>query len=83
MTERLTNQLGTGAFDPVVERQMLDEGIQFASNFTTPHGTTFIVACLYPDIHQRYTEQIAKLYAEANGLPARFRMPTVQPVPTL
>lgn len=75
----LTNQLGTGAIDAGLEQQLLARGIQFAANFTTPHGTTFVVSSCHKDIYRRFAEQIGRAYRERHDLPAQYRIPI--PIP--
>lgn len=73
---RLENQLGTGLLDAAIEQRLLARGVQFAANFTTPHGRTFVVSSYHPDIYERYAEQVTKFYVEEHGLPAHYRLPT-------
>ncbi len=75
-SQPLINQLGTGAIDGVLERQLVARGMQFAANFTTSHGTTFVVSSCHPNIYHRFAEQIGKAYRERRDLPAQYRIPT-------
>lgn len=68
------NLLGTGLIDPHLERILLDRGVVFAATFTAPGGESFVVSCTHDNIYDRFSEQVAKLYREERGLPARYRI---------
>lgn len=74
MADLPKNLLGTGQIDPHLERILVDRGVVFAATFTAADGETFVVSCNYPNIYDRYPEQVAKLYYEECGLPARYRI---------
>lgn len=75
------NQLGTGQIPPYLERLLLERGVVFAATFTAPDGESCVVSCNYPNIYDRFAEQVAKLYYEERGLPARYRIPTPATTP--
>lgn len=74
------NQLGTGQIDPHLEQILSGRGVVFATHFTAPDGETFVVSCTHDNIYDRFTEQVAKLYHEERGLPARYRIAQLEPV---
>lgn len=72
------NLIGTGQIDPHLERILVDRGVVFAATFTAPDGETFVVSCTHDNIYDRFAEQVARLYYEERGLPARYRTAIVQ-----